>query len=227
MNDSNSFVNAMIQLSPWLDNKSKKEMQALQKLYELYPNRSLSEIVSLIENLLKFRRLSPEGFADRVHYYLNNSWPNDEPIENSAALISDFKKLNATSIKSIGKILKINIENKNDFEAFAHWLQTGVKPPDKDEKIRSELQAYAQKALQLRNLSIDELSAETIDSIIKIAKEVQQKFKCNGLKLFVEIMGYPPKQRSAKLVLTMLEQRLQDLAMARFKAKEIDNLGRF
>ncbi|MDO5582405.1 MAG: hypothetical protein Q4G69_14880 [Planctomycetia bacterium] len=226
MSDSISFLKKIQELVPWLDRSAKEELKYLNELQDLFPCLSLKELVGELKKYQKARRLSPEGFCDRLREWLDQS-PRDLNLQED--LIRDFALLPAASVKKTATIFGLNLSSaKKDGPAFAEWLATGVKPPSAEDLIREELTEQAKNFIEIQNESMDYLNPSAIESLMLIAEQVKKNHKVAGLQLFLSLIGYPsgnPKATGPALI-KMLRQKLDTLSVDRFKAFQIDSQNR-
>ena len=224
---SESFLDAVLSLAPYLDAKSKGELTALRELLSLFPGQSLKSAVAEWKKYQKTRLRSPEGFCDRVEAWRRGVGPEDSPREEIAELRADFLRMTAAQIKAVGKRFCIAVAAKTDADAFFRWLETGVRPPTPEERNRAGILERVEEARAVRDRSLTELASASAAEILAIADRVKSEFKVAGLRVFAEELGYPPSKpnASAAAVLKSLRQALDDLALARFKAGQIDSFG--
>lgn len=226
MNNS-SFFTAIQALAPCLSAESRRELGALETLFELFPNRKLAEIVNEFKKYQKVRRTSSDGFRDRVRDFLNHFTPEGESPETVESLTADFKSLTATTIKAVGKEFDINIAAKTDAEAFEIWLRTGKKPLTDAEKYDADLTELANETMVLRDEDLTGLSNESIAEILDLAARILKKYKIAGLTIFLNKLGYPPppNKKTGKGLCDFLRQVLDDLAITRQKITQIKSFG--
>lgn len=223
MTASQSFLRKILELEPWLDRTAKSELKALAELVNIFPQLSLNELVSELKKYQKDRRLSPQGFCDRVHEWLALTNRDDLVAQE---LIRDFALLPAPTVKQIAKRFDLNVASaKKDADLFANWLTLGIKPPNKEQLLRETLMSFAQDALRIRDETPDKLGLDAITAIMNIAQEVKKKFKLAGLKEFLRLIEYPPVKAtdSGTAMIKMLRQKLDDLSVDRFKAHQIES----
>lgn len=226
MTPKETFLDAFLSLAPWLDKKSKSELESLQSLFDLFPGKSLPEIVKQFVKFRKENRSAPSGMADRSRWFRAQVWPDDETPESADAILADFSKMAATKVKELGKLLDIYITGKTDGESFRRWLETGVKPLTEEERIENAIETAARQALSLRDQTLRELAPETKEAIMLIVTEVQKKYKVPGLKVFVAKLGYLiPRKATGPNIVKEIKMRLEDLAIARMKGAQIDDFG--
>ena len=226
MNNSPFFA-ALQALAPCLSAESKRELGALETLFELFPNRKLSEIITDLKKYQKARRTSPDGFRDRVRDFLNHFTPEGETPETAESLTADFISLTVTAIKAVGKEFDLNISSKNDAEVFENWLRTGTKPPSEADKYDVDLTVLANETKTLRDEDLTDLSNESIAEILDLAARIAKKYKIAGLVIFLNKLGYPPpsNKKTSKGLCDFLHQVLDDLAISRQKSAQIKNFG--
>ncbi len=228
--NNQSFFTALHALDPFLNPDGKKELNALDELLVLFPGRNLNQIVAEFKKYLKVRCKSPEGFCDRIRNFLNSAPDTDgSASETVESLTADFKTLTGPVVKALAKEYDLNLGSKNDFSAFEHWLRTGVKPPTAAELVEKELIALVQEAEAIRNENRDELSQDNVDRIVNMADRIKTKYKIDGLVLFMNKMGYNalPSKKTGPNLLKFLRQNLEDLAISRQKAAQIEQIGKF
>lgn len=224
---SKSFLDAVLSLAPFLDASSKGELAALRELLDLFPGQSLKSVAAEWKKYQKARLCSPEGFGDRIDAWRHGVGPDGSPREELAALRLDFLQMTATQIKAVGKRFEIAVGAKTDADVFFRWLETGIKPPTPQEQDRAQILERVEEARTLRDRALAELSDESISEIVALAERVKAEFKVAGLRVFAEEFGYPPPKPNASTaaVLKSLRQALDNLALARFKAAQIDSFG--
>lgn len=221
------FFAALQALIPCLSIDSKKELLALNDLFNLFPNRKLSEIVSEYKKYIKARRSTPEGFCDRVSDFLNQTVPESGSADTIETLTADFKKLSAAPIKAIAKEFDINLSTKNDACFFENWLRSGIKPPTEAERIADELSILVRETVVLRDATPNDLPQENIERILDIANRIKVKNKMAGLVFYLNQLGYSvlPAKKTGPALLKFLRQILEDLAIARQKSAQIEEMG--
>lgn len=223
MKSSESFVKKILEWEPWLDRSAKSELKALAELLNLFPQLSLNELVAELKKYQKARRLSPEGFCDRVQEYLA---VQDRDPAVSEQLVRDFAQLAAATVKVVARRFDLNVSSaKNDAGLFETWLIQGIKPPTKEVLYREKLIALAQEVLHMRDEIPGQLERDTINSIMDIAEDVKKKYKLAGLREFLRLIDYPPVKAndSGTTMIKMLRQKLDDLSIDRYKAHQIES----
>ncbi len=225
MNDSDSFLIKITELAPWLDRRAKDELAAMLELKNLFPALTLKQLVAELIKYQKARRMSPEGFCERLRDWLASS---TRASGESAALVRDFASLKAENVKKIAKEFDLNVTSgKKDAAAFESWLATGIKPPSALELYRTELAELARAALAIRDEVPGSLAQPAIESIMTMAEQVKKKYKLEGFREFLRLVGYPPVKSndSGPVLINMLRHKLESLSVDRFKAREIDSQG--
>ena len=225
MSSSDSFLKKIAELAPWLDRSAKDELAAIVELQNLFPGLTLKQLVAELKKYQKARRLSPEGFGERLRDWLESS-PRDS--DERATLVRDFTLLKAENVKKIAKEFDLNVASgKKDVAAFETWLTTGIKPPSAEELLREELSEQARRILEIRDEVPEQLTQAAIESIMTIVEQIKKKYKTVGFREFLRLVGYPPvKPSDSGPVLTkMVRHKLESLSVDRFKAREIDSQG--
>ncbi len=193
-------------LKPFVSKDIQNEIDAVAKILELFPGKSLKELVSTFVKYQKERRTSPEGMADRLQHFRDQCWPEEETPESLEAILGDYRKLTAAKVKLMAKKLNINLNNPKDeaeIAAVQSWLTGGPQPPTEAEKIAAVIQMQSQKILDLmdqrrqKSISIDQCVAQCK----AIVTAVQKQYKQPGLIALGNQIQVPgnPGDTAAKL----------------------------
>ncbi len=215
-----SIIDQIEQLASLCNTALKKELTSLVAIMREVGAATVAELKKPIADAVKAQRTSTAGFTKRVQARLDNQ-PTAEAIET---LVSDFKTLNATTVKGIAKKFELNITSKSDADSFEKWLRTGIKPPTQEELIANEIDELALKAIDMRDQSRSELKNETINEIMDIAEGIKKKHKVPGLRLFLAAFGLTPTGTTAQSMIKDIKGFLDALAIDRIKRQIIQTM---
>ena len=225
MTDQNkpiTFVEFLQKMTPFLSSDLKKEAHELIAIFQTLGVEKVSDISKPLFDQQKKLKSSANIMIKRIETFKGNATNNsEEPCEDSIeTLINDFKKMTSPDIKKIAKKFDVNLSTQADVEAFACWLSTGVKPPTQEERIRNEIEPYLQRAIQIRDKNLDELTKESTDEILAIADEIRKKYNVAGLKVFIKGLGREAIGNTAVEIRKEIASILLQTANCRFKRSE-------
>ncbi|MBP5623188.1 MAG: hypothetical protein J6X44_14370, partial [Thermoguttaceae bacterium] len=212
-----TFLQLLQVLEQFLSSEMKKEFKALIDLMQTLHVDSIRHLSKQIVDFQNKIRKSPEGLSARIQNYLgakNDSRGSEDSVES---LTNDFKKLPSAGVKVIAKKYDLNLSTSKDAELFAEWLQTGTRPPTKEELLKQDLDDYIKKTLQLRDRDHRNLSEETTSEILQIAEDVFKKHKIAGLKEYMVGLGLDPQGKTKATLINQIKSHLGNLALSRFK----------
>lgn len=212
-----TFLQLLQVLEQFLSSEMKKEFKALIDLMQTLHVDSIRDLSKQIVDFQNKIRKSPEGLSARIQDYLNAKNDSRESEDSVESLTNDFKKLPSTGVKAIAKKFDLNLSTSKDAELFAEWLQTGTRPPTKEEQLKQDLDDYVKKTLQLRDRDHRNLSEETTSEMLQIAEDVFKKHKIAGLKEYMVGLGLDPQGKSKATLINQIKSHLGNLALSRFK----------
>ena len=212
-----TFLQLLQVLEQFLSSEMKKEFKALIDLMQTLHVDSIRDLSKQIVDFQNKIRKSPEGLSARIQDYLTAKNDSRESGDSVESLTNDFKKLPSTGVKAIAKKFDLNLSTSKDAELFAEWLQTGIRPPTKEEQLKQDLDDYIKKTLQLRDRDHRNLSEETTSEMLQIAEDVFKKHKIAGLKEYMVGLGLDPQGKSKATLINQIKSHLGNLALSRFK----------
>jgi len=223
--DKKTFLEALQAFAPVLNAAAQKELKALVELFAMFRATSIVELKNALVKQRQTFAKTPEGFVARVADFQNGVAPDFGEPDTVETLVADFRKATNTLVKAVAKKFDIALADKNDADAFERWLKTGVKPPTVEERLQAEIEPEIQAALELRDQTRRELTAETIKQILVVAERVKKAFKAPGLALFMRGIDAIPTAKTTTALVKELRDFLEDVALNRQKATQIREAG--
>lgn len=225
--EKKTFLEALQALAPVLNAAAKKELDALVELFAMFRATSIAELKNALVKQRKAFAKTPEGFVARIADFQNGVAPDFGEPDTVETLVADFRKATGPTVKLIAQKFEIALVDKNDADAFERWLKTGVKPPTVEERLQAEIASEIQTALELRDRTRRELAPETIKQILAVAERVKKAFKAPGLALFMRGIDAIPTAKTPASLIKELRDFLEDVAVNRQKAMQINQINAY
>ncbi len=225
--EKKTFLEALQALAPVLNAAAKKELDALVELFAMFRATSIAELKNALVKQRKAFAKTPEGFVARIADFQNGVAPDFGEPDTVETLVADFRKATGPTVKLIAQKFEIELVDKNDADAFERWLKTGVKPPTVEERLQAEIASEIQTALELRDQTRRELAPETIKQILAVAERVKKAFKAPGLALFMRGIDAIPTAKTPASLIKELRDFLEDVAVNRQKAMQINQINAY
>lgn len=225
--EKKTFLETLQALAPVLNAAAKKELDALVELFAMFRATSIAELKNALVKQRKAFAKTPEGFVARIADFQNGVAPDFGEPDTVETLVADFRKATGPTVKLIAQKFEIELVDKNDADAFERWLKTGVKPPTVEERLQAEIASEIQTALELRDQTRRELAPETIKQILAVAERVKKAFKAPGLALFMRGIDAIPTAKTPASLIKELRDFLEDVAVNRQKAMQINEINAY
>ncbi len=208
MESTNTFINAILRLSPHLSAPAKKSLSALERILECFPGeplpqieknilalvnlrdcfpgQSLSDVEKNIKKLIKESRARPLGISERAKLFCDGAFS-----ESSEEILKDFTKLNAADGTKVGKLLGFELSgSKSEIcEGFQNWLESRGKDVPLTAKER-DLECAKKYALDIAHLR-NNVTEDNISQVISSVTNAYDNLKLPGFKAFASELGIP------------------------------------
>ncbi len=179
-----TLINSLLALEPHLNSSAKKDLQALKKLFHLFPEQDIEDIEKTVESLIKSSKTSLPVLKERANAFFSGS--NSESIDD---FLKDLNSLSVMDLKKFGQLFQIELSGtkKDKLEAVKKWLSSKgeIKPKSAKEQA-NEKAIQIVGNLQEKMRGIDNLTA---DEILNRINSIYNELNKDEFQAFAKILG--------------------------------------
>jgi formate dehydrogenase maturation protein FdhE len=178
-----TMPNPFTPLIPVVNATVKKEIEALDSLFRIFPEKSLAEIAKQVEQLQEEAQGGIKQVVDRLIKKVAG-----ESSESVDTILKSLNKLPTKEVKEVCKELGFdNSANKKQIVAdIERWLTSGglEKPLSKEERLAEFVQPYVLRAQPL----LKQVDPDKADALLKVVDEAykDKQLGKDGLEQFAK-----------------------------------------